>query len=285
MKLSKRFDRFKAEPDPTSTYLSTFRFDAEYFTNWPSQDHKTLSNIVGTRVKLILQESGLSEFAFGDTRFSIERGDCIFVPPYAVYSAKTHEKVNSYELFFNIFPITREQEFLGQFGLTQILRLPALLAPADFDALRSCYAAVQAQQEGSYAELNALLTLLLLRILKAQHAVAPTRCVSIKEQAVIDRLFAYLDSHLRESVRVEDLCAQLRISQSYLYRCSRNVMNCSTNQIIIRYKMRRAQTLLKNPDLTISEVAAAIGYDPYYFSNQFKKSFLVSPSAYRKGLR
>ncbi|MDO5377622.1 MAG: hypothetical protein Q4G52_04725 [Clostridia bacterium] len=118
MKLSKRFDRFKVEPDPTSAYLSAFRFNAEYFTNWPSQDNKTLSNIVGSRVKLILQESGRSDIRFGDTRFSIEGGDCVFVPPYAVYSAQTHENVRSFELLFNVFPYTREQEFLSQFGLT-----------------------------------------------------------------------------------------------------------------------------------------------------------------------
>lgn len=285
MKLSRRFDCFKAEADPISSYLSAFRFDAEYFTNWPRQDHKTLINIVGTRVKLILQERGQSELTFGDTRLSLEGGDCVFVPPYAIYSARTHADVNSYELLFNVFPITREQEFLGQFGLTRILRLPGMLAPADFDLLRETYDAVQARQTGSYAQLNALLSLLLLRILRTRRADAPTRCVSLREQAVIDKLFGYLDAHLSESVRVEDLCAALHVSQSYLYRCSRNVMNCSTNQIIVRYKMRHAQTLLKNPDLTCAEIAAAIGYDPYYFSSQFKKSFLLSPSAYRKGLR
>ncbi|MDO5377623.1 MAG: AraC family transcriptional regulator [Clostridia bacterium] len=166
-----------------------------------------------------------------------------------------------------------------------MLHLPSLLTCEDFDALHHGYAAVQERQEGSSAQLNALLWLFLLRILKAQHAAAPTCSVSIKERAVIDKLFAYLDAHLSESVRVEDLCAELRVSQSYLYRCSRDVMNCSTNQIIVRYKMRHAQTLLKNPDLTISEVAAAVGYDPYYFSSQFKKHFLLSPSVYRKSLR
>ena len=42
--------------------------------------------------------------------------------------------------------------------------------------------------------------------------------------------------------------------------------------------------LLKNPELSISDVAAAIGYDLFYFSTQFKKAFLVSPSQYRKNL-
>lgn len=285
MKLSNRFDRYKAESDPTSAYLASFRFDAEYFTNWPQQDHKTLSNLVGTRVKLILQERGLSEIAFGETRLRVQSGDCVFVPPYAIYSAVTHEGVNSYELFFNIYPYAREQEFLGQFGLTQILHLPALLTPEDFRALHACYNDVQARREGSYDQLNAVLALMLLRILRARHVAAPAARVSRKEQTVIDKLFAYLDAHLAESVRVEDLCTWLHVSQSYLYRCSRSVMNCSPTQLIVRYKMRCAQTLLKNPDLTIGEIAAAVGYDPYYFSRQFKKHCLLSPSAYRKSLR
>lgn len=220
-----------------------------------------------------------------DTRLDLGPGNCVFIPPFTVYSAQTHEQVDSYEIFFNVYPVTREQEFLHQMRLERILLFSDLLTPADFSALGACYAAMQEKREGAYAQLNAMLTLLLVRVIRAQGiaGIAPD-IDNRREQALIDRLFAYLDQHLREPVRVEHLCEALQVSQSHLYRCSKNVMNCSTNQLITRYKMQHAQTLLRNPDMTVSEVAAAVGYDPYYFSNQFKKSFLVSPSDYRKNL-
>lgn len=284
MKPSVRLNQFKTHVDSTSAFLSGFRYETVYFTHWPQQDHKKLSNIVSTHIKLILQESGNSELTAQDARFEFRPGSCVLIPPYKVYSAQTHQDVDSFEIFFNVYPITREQEFLGQLGLSEIRHFTDVLTSADFDLLRSCYAAMQEKREGAYAQLHACLTLLLARIVQAQHVGALHSTVSPKEHAVIEKLFAYLDAHLSESIRVEDVCQELQISQSYLYRCSRDVMNCSTNQLITRHKMKYAQTLLRNPDMTISEIAESIGYDPFYFSNQFKKSFMVSPSEYRNKL-
>lgn len=137
---------------------------------------------------------------------------------------------------------------------------------------------------GCYAQLRALLHLLLIRLIRLQNTPALPAENSSREQYVISRLFEYLEAHLNQPVHVDQLCAALHVSQSHLYRCSRHVMNCSTQQLVIRYKLRHAQMLLKNPELSISDVAAAIGYDLFYFSTQFKKAFLVSPSQYRKNL-
>lgn len=60
MKSYPRLSPYKTENDPLSAFLSEFRFDVEYFTNWPQQDHKTLRNIVGSQMKLVLLESGHS---------------------------------------------------------------------------------------------------------------------------------------------------------------------------------------------------------------------------------
>ena len=57
MKSYPRLSPYKTENAPLSAFLSEFRFDVEYFTNWPQQDHKTLRNIVGSQMKLVLLES------------------------------------------------------------------------------------------------------------------------------------------------------------------------------------------------------------------------------------
>ena len=284
MKISSRLLRYKTPVDQTSAFLNSFRFQIEYFTCWPQQDHKTLKNLVSTYIKLILQISGVSEVDSLDSHFTLESGDCVLVPPYAVYSARTHEQVCSYELFFNVYPITREQEFLHQLGFTSTLHIPGLIIPTDSVLLGDCCEAAQMHREGCYAQLGALLELLLVRMIRSRQTQISASGVSPRVQSTVERLFAYLDEHLNEDVRVEDVCGALSVSQTFLYRCCRSVMDCSPSQVITRYKLSHARTLLRNPDLSIGEVAAAIGYNPYYFSSQFKKSFLLSPSAYRKEL-
>lgn len=284
MKRSNRLLCYKTPVDQTSAFLSSFRFQIDYLTCWPQQDHKTLSNLVSTYVKLILQTSGVSEIDSLDSHFILGPGDCVLVPPYAVYSARTHEQVRSYELFFNVYPITREQEFLHQLGFTRTLHIPGLLTSTDTALLGECFEAAQARREGGYAQLGAMLELLIVRMIRSRQIQIFASGVSPRAQSVVEKLFVYLDEHLSEDVRVEDVCEAFSISQTFLYRCCRSVMDCPPSQVITRYKLSHARTLLRNPDLSIGEIAAAIGYNPYYFSSQFKKSFLLSPSAYRKEL-
>lgn len=42
MKLTERFNPFRADADPLSAYLADFRIEVDYFTHWPQQDFKTL---------------------------------------------------------------------------------------------------------------------------------------------------------------------------------------------------------------------------------------------------
>ena len=46
-----------------------------------------------------------------------------------------------------------------------------------------------------------------------------------------------------------------------------------------------AKQLLNDKDLTIQEVAAAVGYnDPFHFSKSFKQTFGISPTDYRSSV-
>lgn len=283
MKSYPRLSPYKTETDPLSTLLSEFRFDVEYFTNWPQQDHKTLRNIVSSQMKLILIESGNSILVFDKKNYAMSAGSCLLIPPYTVYDAETFEGVHSYEVFFSIYPAVREQEFLQYAHFTSIMFFPSFISPEEFAFIGACYTSLQKQKPGAYAQVGAMLKLLLIRIFRQQSEQDfSTPIVSAGEHALMSRFFDYLESHISEPVHVEHLCAALGVSQSYLYRCCRNVMSCSPSQAITRCKLRHAQSLLKNPDLSIGQVAEAIGFDPYYFSSQFKKMFLLSPTRYRQ---
>lgn len=283
MKSYPRLSPYKTETDPLSTFLSEFRFDVEYFTNWPQQDHKTLRNIVSSQMKLILIESGNSILVSDKKNYAMSAGSCLLIPPYTVYDAETFEGVHSYEVFFSIYPAVREQEFLQYAHFTSIMFFPSFISPEEFAFIGACYTSLQKQKPGAYAQVGAMLKLLLIRIFRQQSEQDfSTPIVSAGEHALMSRFFDYLESHICEPVHVEHLCAALGVSQSYLYRCCRNVMSCSPSQAITRCKLRHAQSLLKNPDLSIGQVAEAIGFDPYYFSSQFKKMFLLSPTRYRQ---
>ena len=285
MKLPSRFDGFKTTVDETSAYLREFRFDIDYFAHWPHQERKTLTNIASARIKLLIQKSGNGDVTVKDAHYPLRAGSLMIIPPYTVCSGNSYEGGDAYDLFFSVQPVTREQEFLHQLSFDRPQFFPELLSEADFAFLSSCYDAMQSKQEGAYAQLQALLLLLLIRACRAQEITHHAGETGSREQAIIGKLFAYLNEHIHEPVQITQVCSALQVSQSYLYRCCRSVMRCSSNHLITRHKLTHACRLLRNPEMTVGEVAEAVGYDPYYFSNQFKKLFLLSPSEYRKSFK
>lgn len=57
-------------------------------------------------------------------------------------------------------------------------------------------------------------------------------------------------------------------------------------QYLQQVRIDNAKELLKNTNLSISEVAASVGYsDSSYFTAQFKKSISLPPKEYRRLVR
>lgn len=92
----------------------------------------------------------------------------------------------------------------------------------------------------------------------------------------------YLRQNYSRSIGVEDLARQTGISRSHLYRAFQAEFQCSPSVYLTRYRIQRACQLLRHSQLSVSAVAASVGYeDPFYFSRAFKRELGVSPSDYR----
>ncbi len=82
---------------------------------------------------------------------------------------------------------------------------------------------------------------------------------------------------------VLNLSETMGISRSFLHRKLKALTNSSATDIIRTIRLHKAQQLLQNQDLNVSEVAAQVGLPSISsFSRAFKKEFGVSPRAYRE---
>lgn len=98
----------------------------------------------------------------------------------------------------------------------------------------------------------------------------------------LDRALAYMDEHLSENIRINDIAAHIGIDRSYLTAIFRNALSLSPKEYLVHYRVNRACMLLRDPSRKISEIARAVGYeDALAFSRAFKKSRGISPSEYR----
>ncbi len=107
--------------------------------------------------------------------------------------------------------------------------------------------------------------------------------MSTTNVAINARLERYINSHLKEPLSVQDLCARFRLSRNELYSVFRNYFNDSPAEYIKKRRLHRACEYLTQTNLPINIIAQRSGIPDYnYFSKIFKKAFSLSPSEYRK---
>lgn len=113
-----------------------------------------------------------------------------------------------------------------------------------------------------------------------------------KEQtdAIGDEAFArcvrYINAHFCEAeLNIQKVCKYGFISASGLQRGFAKYFQISPKQYLLRLRMNRALELLKENELSVSEIAAACGFtDEKYFSRAFKKKYGCPPSHMKKNM-
>ncbi len=106
------------------------------------------------------------------------------------------------------------------------------------------------------------------------------------DNPLLQEVLQYLLTHIDQPLRQKDVAAQFFISPSSLSLLFTEHSDLVYNNYIFSLKLARAAYLLRYTDRKIQDISALLGYqDSGYFSRQFKKAFLLTPSAYRSTKR
>jgi len=91
-----------------------------------------------------------------------------------------------------------------------------------------------------------------------------------------------LDRNYDAAITIEDLSREVALSPFYLIRAFRQVYQQTPHQYLVGRRIARAKELLRNSDLSITEICVTVGYESLgSFSTLFRKVVGISPSAYR----
>ncbi len=97
-------------------------------------------------------------------------------------------------------------------------------------------------------------------------------------QRAIERMYADMDKKLS----IEALARECNYSIGYFAHLFRAVTGVSAHAYMCRLRIERAKNMLDSTDLSVLEIALAVGCeDQNYFSRFFKEQTGLSPTAYR----
>ena len=102
------------------------------------------------------------------------------------------------------------------------------------------------------------------------------------DNAVIADAVGYISRHYSEELSIHALAKRAYLNNNYFSKLFTSCVGITPQQFITRTRMEKAKELLTYTELTIGEVAVAVGFpDALYFSRVFRRYAGVSPSDFR----
>ena len=108
------------------------------------------------------------------------------------------------------------------------------------------------------------------------------------EEGQDERLTAMLNyiQNNYQTVTLESVAEQFHLSEPYVSKYIKDKSRKTFGEHVAHIRMKRAKTLLKNGNMTVENIAYAVGYQNVeHFNRTFKKSFDMTPIQYRNESR
>lgn len=103
------------------------------------------------------------------------------------------------------------------------------------------------------------------------------------DRSFMQKFTAYVETHYaRQDFQVTDLCHEMNLSRSQLYRKVKALLGESIIDYVQQVRLEKARELLLEGKLPVAEIAYQVGYSsPDYFSTVFRSRYGVAPSQVR----
>ena len=273
--------------DEFSKKLNSFDIELINFGEFKERDSRVIQNDVLNNFKLTIIKKGECCVYNDHQKIYMKPNDIALISPFAFYSAEGvgEEPLEFYFIRFNIPNPIKRYEFMTFFHLSGFNIYRDLIDGRFHNELEAIIKEIKLNSPGYFFHIDIMLRAILLSLVQAQSYSDSKVSLSFKnstEENTIIKCIMYIDEHIHENIKVDDLCDFLNVSQSYLYRCFKNVLKISTKEFLNKYRMRFICSDLQYSSLSIKEIADKYSFpSAYAFTNSFKAVYDISPSEFR----
>ena len=222
--------------------------------------------------------AGVGTIKLGNTPQAIAPGSVVvFFPGVCVNASALTEPVSAYWM-----------EISGDACASVLLRAgltpqkPVLTLPED-SKIAAAFARL-ADSEEEYSALRAtgiafeLLDCLLSETSRPQQ-VKPENL----QQYYVDKSIRYIETKYPQDISVEDVAQYCGLNRSYLGKLFRDTAGMTTQEYLIRHRMKIACSYLERAAAPIATIARSVGYpNQLHFSRAFHKVFGIPPREWQK---
>lgn len=260
---------------PFATYTRDYKGNASH------RDIDTLFHM-HKEIEVMLVLEGSAKVYVDTHSFDIEKGDIVFLSPYILhrYTIPAHSDFKHYCLCFGTDLIFDKDL---QSGLDRKTVHGASIIKSAESYAGYIEAAFQADAEKAPGwELRVIgnLSLFFAALTEAGHLSA---AATPSASPVYYQMFDFIANHFGSNITSAQAAKALHMNHSYFCRVFRKNSGYCFENYLCMYRLERAKSLLKNTQMSVSEIALEVGFNSFsYFSKVFKKYNFMTPSQYRK---
>jgi transcriptional regulator GlxA family with amidase domain len=102
----------------------------------------------------------------------------------------------------------------------------------------------------------------------------------------LQRVLGYVEAHLEKNISIQALSEIAGLSKFHFARTFKHSKGMTPHEYTLQCRVRRAQRLLSETDMPLSEIALASGFsDQSHCARRFRQETGLTPSQYRRALR
>ncbi|MBR4456987.1 MAG: AraC family transcriptional regulator [Solobacterium sp.] len=228
-----------------------------------------------------------------DQKIPLKTGDIVLVPPGVVHRGVVHSPEKPYRRF--VFWISKEycqrlsEESVDYIWLMQEAavnhRYVYRLRESDFHTIQAkVIRLLEETNTDRYGKdamislsVNDLILTLNRRVYETEH-----QSHNREEQDLFAKILSYINSHISESLALEDISEAFYLSRYYISHLFKENLGISIHQYIIKKRLEFIAGAIIN-EANITDACTEYGFNDYSsFYRAFRKEYGISPNEYRQ---
>lgn len=256
----------------------------EQSADFPSHRH--------TAMEILMPVENYYDVIVNDSSYHLLPGEILVIPPGELHELIAPNEGKRFVFLFDITLITKLKSFSG---IQSLLAQPLYVTPETYPKIYNDIYQLLTQMCNEYfsqKEYSELIIYSLLINFFVKFAYNRINAEALFPKVQLDKqkeyiqkfnaLMTYIDTHYTENLDLETVAKSVGFSKYHFSRLFKQYTNFTFGDYLCYRRIKAAEELLANPDLSITEVAIQAGFPSIStFNRLFKQHKNCTPSEYR----
>lgn len=281
-------DYSEEEPILEDRNCGTVHFPVRMFLDQRRKGDDILPH-VHRMLEIHYMHSGSADIAINNVHYSLRKGSIVLINAYDVHM------ITGTDASYLVLHV--EPDLLRNYGVDLRQHMPLaksnkVLDPDDETAIQlgeiierafaQGQVSTQAARVGVLSELFRMFSLI-MECTESREAVEHQVKYDQRVASRLKDIFAYVHDHYANDITVDEIAQHVHLTKNYFCRFFKQITGVTFIEYLNMYRCEQAENLMQNSDMTITAIAAQVGFKNLsYFNKTYKKLRGETPSKNRK---